>query len=729
VGSLSLALLLCALLFAPPDAGAQGLPAADSGEPALIEADSITYEETLGIVTARGNVQISQGGRVLVADSVSYNINTDVVTASGNVALLEDTGDVLFANYMEVTGDLKEGFIRDIRVLMIDNSRMAAASGVRTGGNRTELSKTVYSPCALCEEDPTRAPLWQIKADKVVWDEEKQVIFYHDATLEFFGIPVFYTPYFEHPDPTVTRKSGLLQPSFGTSDQLGFIAEIPYFIVLDDTSDITIAPIITSRQGFVGQGEYRKLFEKGYLEIEGSATLGDIDTEDQDEKNQFRGAIFSEGKFDIDETYRWGYQLQRTTDDTYLRVYNLGDESTLISRAYIEGFEGRGYQSLQTLAYQGLREEDVNDQQPIVVPLGEYTYISEPDKLGGVTQFDANVLQLVRIEGRDVRRLSVAGSWTMPFTASTGEVYTFIARLQADGYWSNDFDVDDPDNFDPPDGQNDVFSGRILPEVALQWRYPFIRHGETSRQVIEPIVQVRLAPPNVNPAGIPNEDSLDVEFDDTNLFSLSRFPGLDRVDPGPRLDYGLKWSTFEDDGGFTSVFVGQSYRPLNDDDGVFTEGSGLEDHVSDIVGHIRANPAPWLDLSYRFRIDQETFGFDRHEVSLYAGIPEFNITLDYLYADKLLSQETDDELLEDRNEIYVRLGSQFTDEWSGFVSYRYDFEAAETLEGAIGLQYEDECFVIQAVYERTNYRDREVEPDNAVFVRIGLRNLGEIAVD
>ena len=129
--------------------------------PALISADQLTYDEKNGLVIASGNVEISQEDRILLADEVSYNLNTDIVTAKGNVTLVEPSGNTVFADYAEITGDLKEGFVRDIRVLLTDGTRLAAASGTRTGGNRTEFRKGVFSPCNLCREDPSRAPLWQ----------------------------------------------------------------------------------------------------------------------------------------------------------------------------------------------------------------------------------------------------------------------------------------------------------------------------------------------------------------------------------------------------------------------------------------------------------------------------------------------------------------------------------------------------------------------------------------
>src|SRR3990172_349375 len=138
----------------------------------LLSADQVTYDEELGVVVAAGNVEIVRGERILLADSVTYNERAGTVTAAGNVSLLEPTGEVLFADYAELTDDLKEGVIENIRALLADQTRIAAVAGRRTDGNRTEFDKAVFSPCRLCPDDPTRAPLWQIKAVKVVHDKQ-----------------------------------------------------------------------------------------------------------------------------------------------------------------------------------------------------------------------------------------------------------------------------------------------------------------------------------------------------------------------------------------------------------------------------------------------------------------------------------------------------------------------------------------------------------------------------
>ena len=222
--------------------------------PVLLQAEELTYNEDLGVVTARGNVEMSQGPRVLMADTVTYNQKANTVTASGNVALMEPTGEVLFTDYAELHDELKTGFIENLRALLSDGSRLAANRARRTADQRKIMDRGVFSPCNLCKEDPSRAPLWQIKAVKVVHDEVAKDIIYNDATLEMFGVPVLYTPYMRHPDPTVDRRSGLLAPTIGYSGDLGAIFGQPYYYAFDPSRDVTIEPMIFSSEGTVLRG-------------------------------------------------------------------------------------------------------------------------------------------------------------------------------------------------------------------------------------------------------------------------------------------------------------------------------------------------------------------------------------------------------------------------------------------------------------------------------------------
>lgn len=135
-------------------------------------ADQVGHDENLGIFVARGHVEILREQKVVKADVVTYNERTKRITASGNVVLLEPDGDTQFATYADVTDDVKEGILYDFRMLMKDNARLAANRAYRVDQDTKEiLRKGVYTPCAQCAEDPSRAPLWQIKAYSAIRDK------------------------------------------------------------------------------------------------------------------------------------------------------------------------------------------------------------------------------------------------------------------------------------------------------------------------------------------------------------------------------------------------------------------------------------------------------------------------------------------------------------------------------------------------------------------------------
>jgi len=702
-----------------PEIPAQVLDVLPSDLPALVSADQVTYDEILGIVTASGKVEVSHGERVLHADSVSYNLRSDVVTASGNVSLLEPSGEVVFADYVELTGDLREGFIKDIRVLLSDRSRMAAGSGLRTGGNRTVFQRGVFSPCDLCRDDPSRPPLWQIKAAKIVHDQEDRTIRYSNAWLEFFGIPVLYTPYLEHPDPTVERRSGFLTPTFGSSETLGGVVQVPYYWAVSPTLDATFEPIFTTKQGIVLAGQVRQLLPFGEHGFNGSVTSADREEDDGSiSKNVWRGHVDTMGRYDINETWRAGFDIDWSTDDTYLRLYNFDDSSFLTSNVFAERLDGRDYAAANAFAFQGLRATDIDRQAPFVAPLLDYSFVSEPWIADSTYSFDANTMVLTRREGRDVRRLSLAGGWEVPYTDPIGGLYTLTATVRADGYWSDDF-LPGSNEVNPSGPTESVTAGRFFPQAALTWRYPWVRHSESLNQVIEPMAQLVAGPKGGNPDDIPNEDSLDFEFDDTNLFSLNRFPGLDRVDSGQRLDYGLQWKATGAKNRQAGFFIGQSYR-LSQETDLFLENSGVRNKLSDVVGRVDLRPARYFDLLYRFRFDKDSFAPRRNEVDLKLGPPALNLDLDYFFIDSATGTSN----LEDREELNLRLTSRVNENWSGFVANRRDLERGDTLSTSLGLTYQDECFLIEVVGQRRFFSDREIDHDNSIFVQVKFKTLG-----
>lgn len=710
------ALAAIAVLALVRGAAAAELPSAD--EPVLLSADEVTYDRELGVVTARGHVELSQDERIVLADTLTYDERTGTVVATGNVSLLEPNGDVAFADYVELTSGLKEGVIRNIRVLLADGSRIAANGG-RRSGDTTEFAKAVYSPCPICAEDPTRPLVWQLKAVRVTHDQKAHRLQYRDAWLEIYGVPIAYTPYFSHPDPSVTRQSGLLVPDFSFSNSLGPTVRVPYYFTLGPSADATFDPIFTTKQGIVLGGEYRRRFLAGEFQADGSITRADREDDNDVDDDVVRGSIDASTRFDYDEKWRWGADLERASDKTYRRFYDYGNESTLTSQAFTETFDERSYGIGRSLWFQGLRDQDHNDQLPVITPEVAYHYVGEPWGVGNYLTFDAGALNLSRIEGRDSRRLSSRAGWHLPFTSRYGHLVELGATLEADGYWVEEFDPDNPNDVDPSNGKNG-FTGRIFPQLSAELRYPLVQYNELFTQVIEPTAAVVVAPSDPNPDLIPNEDSQDFELDETHLFKPDRSTGIDFADGGQRIDYGLEWSAYGPKVGAVSAFLGQSYRFSNSED--FAPGSGVENALSDLVGRVDLAPIPELDLIYRFRVDNKTLSPHRNELQLTAGTPDLNLRLSYLFLD----DETATQEFGDRKEAFARLNGRLGKNWTGTVFARRDLELDRFLSYGLGLTYENCCLEIGAEILRDEYEDAEVNPQTQVLLRITFKTLGGV---
>ena len=708
--------------------------------PALIKADEITYDESLSLVTARGHVEISQGNRVLLADVVTYNQKTEVMTASGNVSLVEPTGEVFFSNYAEFTNQMRDGVVATLRMLLVDNSRMAATGGKRTNGTITELKKGVFSPCDLCASDPSKPPLWQIKAYRIVDDSETKNIEYRDAIMELAGVPVFYTPYLSMPDPTVKRRSGFLFPSFGHQTGLGTVERTPYFWAIANDRDATITPIFTSDQGPVLAAQYRQRFTNGSMLLEGSATDGDSSgTNVPSGQKTTRGHVFGNGRFDVDDTWRTGFNIARATDSTYLTRYgfgagggNLGSgvgnvaglntSKELTTSAFVEGFDQRNYARLSGYSFQDINTGAVAGKTPLVLPLGQYNYVGLADRWGGRTSVDTSILGLTRDIGTDTRRVSVRPSWQKPVTSSGGSITTFTTALQADAY--------DVNNVTQPNGQSfGGQTGRLVPQTMADWRYPLAKQHERFTEVLEPIAAVVAVPTGVNPPQIPNEDSQSVDFDDLNILSISRYPGIDRVEGGEHIVYGLRWSGYGQSGASTSTFLGQSYSFQKHPD--FGVGSGLDNNASDIVGRLRITPADYFDFLYRFRTDADDLMFRRNEVGLAVGPPRFRITNEYSFLRASPNTNGTQLVTGNREQMATSASIVLTDYWNIGGTTINDLTSATggPLYNSLHFTYHDECVTFTTTFFRrytsTGVGTNTVGPTSGIFFNFIFKYLGE----
>ena len=693
-----------------------------SDQPVTFTADSVEYDRDQSLVTATGHVEAWQNDHVMHADKVTFDRNTGVLAAYGHVVLMDPDGEVIFADYAEMNQGMKDGVLRDMQAILAQNGRLAANGARRTGGELNEFSHVVYSTCNLCKTDPTKAPLWQLRADKAVQDLEHKKIEYEDAVLQMYGIPVAYMPYFWHVDPSVKRASGLLIPSAGASTKLGTFVAQPYYWVIDDQSDATFTPMITTRNGPELDVEYRRLFNDGRLLTNASAGY---------ENNSPQGSIYLNGQFDYDDTWRWGFNVNRASSGTYVNDFRLSpdlgsDINLLTSQIYLEGFGVGAYSRLDTKFYQGVNNAITDTKLPLVLPRYQYSYFGQPDGWGGRLSVDTGMFNVVRTDGTNTRRASLTTNWERPFVGSLGDLWKLTLHSDAAAYNASAFEQQP--NFGT---RNEIDAVQVLPQAAIDWRWPFMRDsGAWGTQVIEPMAQLIIAPRTGDSQlnKYPNEDSLDLEFSDANLFGFNRFPGIDRLEGGDRVNLGLHTAWYLNGTAFDSL-IGQSYRTYKDN--LFPENTGLHDQVSDVVARATLSPTKWLDLTYRTRLDHNSFASRMIDTFATVGPPNFKVTAGYLYTvdnpyqlfDQPLPPPTTTTFYTPRNEI--TFGT--TASWGAYrlrVATQRNLQTNQFDTISADAIYEDECFIVDLKVYRRYTEFNGDSGSSAVLIQLTFKTVG-----
>ena len=712
-------LLLLGLLAAP--FAAPAAPALAIKGDVLMQALEMEYDTDTHTVTARGHVEIDSDGRVLIADEVVYDQVHDTAVASGHVSLTDEKGNVVFADHVTLSDKMREGVLKSFAALIGKNGRMVAASATRSQGRFLEAFDASYTPCKICNQPGQRTPVWKVHASRIEYDQEKHHIVFHNAALEFFGVPLFYSPYLSEPDPSVRYASGVLTPSIGNSTYIGYFARVPVYIALSPSNDATITPIVSSRGGEVLAAEYRQRWQTGGMWLQGSIAdnpNGGL----SGRQNQFYASLFGSGRIPVDSVWRFGFDAQLTSNDTYLKRYDFSQADRLVNDLFIEGSGGRTRFAVTGYFFQGLRATDDSSVIPLALPLIEFNYIPTQKWAGGQFRFDINSVALTRNVGVDEQRFSAEARIRWPTVLPGGQLVTFQLDARGDTYR---IDNDDPTALDYlglaiPTKPKLISRG--VPYAALDWRWPFISSAEAGHAVIlEPIVQAILQPYGGNPSGIPNEDTADFELDENNVLSFDQLPGYDLVESGPRANVGIHArATFPS--GSVDAVLGQTLRLKPDP--IFGADSGQHGLISDIVGRVSIKFPPYIDFTDRIDVDRANGTVRRHEVYLTGTYGRSSLQISFVQ----LPAEATTLGLGQREEINGQADWNFYRNWQAFGAIRRDLLAGRMLDTELGLGYEDECLGISVAYRRKFTADRDLPPSTSIVLRFNLKT-GDEAIE
>lgn len=661
--------------------------------PATLIADRIDFSDGTSRIEASGNVEIFHQGAHLRASRVIYDAIAGQITVEGPLSLSYGGGEtVILADMAQMSSDMREGLIRSARIVMARQFQIATTRIDRSQGRYTQMYQSVASSCEICTENAT--PLWEIRAARVIHDQEARRVYFENAQFRIAGLPVAYLPRLRIPDPSVSRARGFLPPSITRSTLRGVALRVPYFLPFGDHADLTLAPVIGSGDSKSLEARYRQAFAQGDLELTGALTNDDTQV------SGLRGYLFGEARFDLPRDFDLALTLQTVSDRAYLAAYDYSGVTELQNRATLSRIGRAQYIRLDflrlsslsdqrnTLTYPNRRVElDIRQHFDAAGGLGEVTLLGQSD----IRSYDA-----ANPNRRDMQRLSLQADWMRDVILPGGLVLGFGGAVAGDY-----FAVADDARF--PDSEQ---RASAIGVIDLSWPFAMTT-AQGVTHVFEP--QVQFVSADIGFADIPNEDSQIIEFDEGNLFGLSRYAGVDRREDGQRVNLGATYRRISAGGTSLSLTLGRVLR-------VDEAATGFESGNSDYLLAFGLQTASGLTLNNRslfdrngdLRLNELTLAATRHgadlrlrasEISADAAqgrprdVTELSAAFGYqittsLHADFEIGYDVENDLT--RRSLFVveheaanGLGTRFT----------HAYTRAETRRTALDLTYRTECIV------------------------------------
>ena len=688
------ALLAATLFFIPT------LSKAQENVPVTLVADKVWLDGN-NTLTAQGHVEILHGTTRIKATRIIYSSTDGSMRMDGPITLIDGDDVILLASSAEMDAELRNGILRSARMVLNQQLQLAAAEIHRVDGRYTQLYKTVASSCTVCANNPT--PLWQIRARRIIHDQQERQLYFDDAVLRVQGIPVFYLPRLRLPDPSLKRATGFMTPRFKSTSKLGWGFKLPYFIKLGDHADVMLTPYLSTETKTL-ELKFRRAFRHGDISFETAFSNDDI------LPGRERGYFFGKGRFDLPRDYVLQFDLESTSDRAYLLDYDYSSKDRLDSAISISRARRDKLVVAELTHYHSLRSTESNQTLPTMVGNLTYHQRFEPAFIGGDANFRFETHSHYRRSntagntGRDLNRASVRLDWRRSWILRNGMVAALFGQLNADYY-------------NIRQGLPGELNGHhVTPAAMVELRWPLIKTtGSGVSHVLEPVVQLIWS--DKSAANIPDEDSRMVEFDEGNLFSLSRFPGADRYERGFRANVGLTWNRYDPSGWSLGLTVGRIFRAENL--GQFQAGTGIGGTSSDWLAAFQLKFPNNLSLTNRAIFDNK-MSFSKNELRVAWHTDKLALGSSYIW----MQAEPYENRPIDTSEWTFDTAYKLSPFWTGKLDWRYNFITGKAAYGGIGLEYRNECVKIDLSLSRRFTSSGSLTPTTNFGLTVSLTGFG-----
>jgi LPS-assembly protein len=710
---------------------ATGNVVAKNDEGKQISSDKIIYNKTSQLLKTFGNSKFTDSkNRTLTADNFEYDLEKKIISAQNKVKFLDNYKNIYYFSKLnaddkfdeiigyDLNSDLnKEKFQSKDKFNEFVEPKLSGKE-VSIKDNITIIKDGKFTSCKSTNEKEG-CPFWNLNANLVTHDKENKKITYKNATLDLNNIPVLYTPYFSHPDPSVKREAGFLAPSFASlSSDIGSIIKIPYFYPISQSADFTISPVYYFKQNPLLLGEYREKYKNGDFSIEGSFTKGYktiTSTQTDGSRNHLYGNLNLNFADKILDQSEFNAKIQRINNPTYLRVNKINsiddgfkrnlvkeNETKLTNEIYLNSFGRNESLNFKTATYQNIATTKTSDQYEYLLP--EILYSKYNLMNNNNLNFTSNFKSLNSNTNQNKTTFinNLDYSTTESYNTNLGIGYKFLSKINNINYYS--------DYKTPKENLNN----EINPVVGFDTSLPFAKLSKESDQYLIPRVLTRYSP-----GKMVNATSNDTSLNTDNLFSINRMNSDELIEKDLSLNIGLDWAwkekiINESNPSQAGISIGQVIKFNEDPD--MPKKSSLQNKNSDLVTKVNYLSPGNFDVSLKNTLDKDFNHVYYNDLNLKTFLKQGNVNFNFYEKNSHIG-----------NERYAKanLVSYLTDNTQLTISTDRNLKTDLTNSHKLGIENENECIRYGFYFQKNYSSDKDLKPATSVFFGVTLLPFGD----
>ena len=666
-----------------------------ANEVVTIIADEITYDDERATLKAVGEVEVQYGDYKLLTPELTYNKDKNLLIAAKPIEIKNKDIFKVLASSAQINDEFKQIIALHASALIEKTFYVQSKKMERNKQGQSFFYSSVGTACEICPSSPV--PMWQIKSERIVHDPKTKQLHFTNARMEFLGLPIFYTPYLRIPEPGIKRATGLLTPKLLTSNLLGVGIKQPFYINLDQTSDITLSILKTTKTKFLLESDYRKLFNQGSLFISGAA-------KPESENNILDGYFQVLGSAITFGGSKLSYDATAVSDRGFLGKYGYSDTDRLTSTIKLTKQMERSFSGISGTYFTSLRD---NYQGEYSIAPNFFTRHFMHSK--NFNTFSGIEISLVGLTNKNLEnnlRLNTSVDVEKEWKTRQGFQIKSINKISSSLYRIN---------FN--DGRYNLYK-YFDPTLGLELTFPFYRDLKQRMDIIKPTLQLVYSPDLTINDEVPNTDSQPVKLDQSSLFSLNRFSGLDQQEYGLRLNSGIEYSV-DNNGPFSyDLALGQIFRTNTSTQ--FSEGSGLSGLKSDILISGNINYKSSLTV-YGQQLYNQDLKLKQAETTLSFIQAEQTVTSGLIFFEADLNENRPSDL----TELTLGIDSTLNRNWLTSFHLRRNINENENINASLQFTYENECSKINLSFKRRFTETNSLPADTSVELTFDLNGIGD----